>query len=229
MTGTSSLPGQVLEAAADLGDLLLSVLPGRALHQLQVVDDHQSQSLLALEPAALGADVGDGDDRGIVDVDRRLVHPGGGIDHPLPQRAELARAQLHRVDAADRRQDPLDDLLLRHLEAEQRHRLLLEGDVGGDVHRQGAFSHRRAGGDDHEVGGLEPGQLLVQVPEPGRQPGHFAALLFELLDPLEDFGEQGDRPRSCSATPGARRRSAPTARRGPSPCGSPRRGRRRCW
>src|ERR687891_626302 len=53
------------------------------LHQLEVVDHDQRETLLPLETAALGPDVGHRDNRGIVDVDRRLVHPPRGIDDKI--------------------------------------------------------------------------------------------------------------------------------------------------
>ena len=50
---------QVFQRTRDLGDLLLAVLPRRAVHELHVVDDDESETMLAFEPPALGTYVGD--------------------------------------------------------------------------------------------------------------------------------------------------------------------------
>src|SRR5690606_7455966 len=50
--------------------------------------------------------------------------------------------------------------------------------------------HGGAGGDDDQVGGLEPGQLLVQVLEAGGEPGDFAPLRLQGLDLFQHRGEE---------------------------------------
>jgi hypothetical protein len=53
-----------------------------------------------------------------------------------------------------------------------------------------ALAHRRAGGQDDQVLGLQPGGEPVEVVEAGGEAGDLRALLGELLDLLERVVEQ---------------------------------------
>src|SRR4029079_502814 len=93
---------------------------------------------------------------------------------------QLAGADVARVHLAARADEPLRDLLLRHLEAEEgARRLLLIGDVFRDLERDRALPQRRTGGDDHEVRGLETAGELVEILEAAREPGHLGTGLVE--------------------------------------------------
>ena len=52
---------QVLEAAADLRDLLLAILSAGALHQLQIVDDDEPETGPTAHPTGLRPDLGHGE------------------------------------------------------------------------------------------------------------------------------------------------------------------------
>ena len=99
----------------------------------------------------------------------------------------------------------------------------MHGGVGRHPEGKGRLAHGRPGADDDEGGGLQAGELLVDVEVPGRDPGDVLALVVERLDPLEaavqqlgeDLGGVGDlrdrRPRTPSTRPG---RWPPRRRRG---------------
>ena len=73
--GDLELLGEQLEGAGELRDLLLARLHALArAHELQVVDDHETQVVLLLEPQRLGADLGHREVRRVVDEQRRLAH-----------------------------------------------------------------------------------------------------------------------------------------------------------
>ena len=72
----------------------------------------------------------------------------------------------------------------------------LDRDVFGDVGDQGALAHRRTGGDDDQVAGLEAAGDRVDVAEAGRRAGHFDLAGGELLEPVdlvvEDVSEDAE-------------------------------------
>ena len=53
-----------------------------------------------------------------------------------------------------------------------------------------SFAHRRSCRDDHQIGRLETGQLLVEIDVAGRQTGQLRAPLLEQLDVLQHVTEQ---------------------------------------
>ena len=60
----------------------------------------------------------------------------------------------------------------------------------GDLEREGALSHRRAGGEDDEVRGLESRGEVVEILEAARHAGDLGAVLVELADALERLDER---------------------------------------
>ena len=66
---------------------------------------------------------------------------------------------------------------------------MVDRDVVRDLEREGALSHRRAGGDDHEVRGLEAAGDAVEILEAAREARHLGARLVELADRLERLDE----------------------------------------
>ena len=129
--------------------------------------------------------------RRVVDEQRRLVVARGRVEHALPLALVLQPA-LAQVVALDRRlagDEPLRQLGLAHLEAEQRHRLRpipVQRHVLGDVRDQRRFSHGWPGSQDDQIAGLEAARDLVEVPEAGRRAGERDPLARELL-PLVDL------------------------------------------
>ena len=94
---------------------------GRALHQLQVVDDDQAQALLALEAARPGAQRPDGQRRGVVDEQRQGIEGTAGLEDLVELVVpDLAAAHGVRADLGCLGDDPRRQLLGRHLEREER-------------------------------------------------------------------------------------------------------------
>ena len=197
--GHAQFLGQGLEGAGDFRHLLHPVLLVVALadgDQLQIVDDDQVEAvLLAFQAAGAGGELGDRqaaggvDEQGaFADLDGRLADAAeiGGVD--------LALAQLVRGHARGIRQDAHGQLFGAHFQRiEGDHpaadRLAALGrrlpavvarDVEGDVGRQRGLAHRRAAGEDQQVGGVQAAQLGVQIVQMGGQTGQFAVALIGL-------------------------------------------------
>ncbi len=153
---------------AAISSVAVLVLAAR-LHQLQVVEDHQIERALGLEPPRLGGDLEQGRVGRVVDVERRLADLLGGLDHPVPLLLrQVAGAQGGAGDVGLGRQDPQRQLLLAHLEREDADRQpLVEGGILGHVERQRGLAHAGAAGDDDQVGGAQAARLVVQVVEAG--------------------------------------------------------------
>ena len=67
------LLGERFEARGDLGHLLYAPFhgaPGRALQQLDVIDDQEIETFLAFETAGTGGELRDGQSAGLVDEER---------------------------------------------------------------------------------------------------------------------------------------------------------------
>jgi hypothetical protein len=87
-------------------------------------------------------------------------------------RVEPGGTDLLEAEAGAEREEPLVDLGAAHLEAEHRGGLPFgEGDVGGDRERERALPHRRPGGEDDQVPGLQAGGDRVEEADPGGEPG----------------------------------------------------------
>ena len=101
-------------------------------------------------------------------------------------RRDLAFAQLVAGDARAAGDEALGELDLGHLEREEGDRLVpLDRHVFGDVRDQRALPHRRAGGDDDQVAGLEAAGHRVDVAEAGGGAGHLGLAGRELLQPVD--------------------------------------------
>ena len=61
----------------------------------------------------------------------------------------------------------------------------MQADVRGDVQREGRLAHRRARGDEDEIGGLQAARQAVEVLEARRQARDAALRLVEHIDALE--------------------------------------------
>ena len=143
--------------------------------------------MLGGQPPALCTHFEDADRRRVVDEDLRLAERADRLRQPAPVAlAEKAAAQAVRVDARLGGQHAEEQLLLRHLEAEDADRHVgLGADVLGDVEDQAGLPHRRPGRDDHQVGRLQAGGHLVEIGEPGRDAGDQLLARVQLLDRVE--------------------------------------------
>ena len=173
-TGMLQLLREQLQAAADLGDLLLAVVgtPGvRARHELQVVDDDEVQAAAARAHApGLRADVHDVHVAGVDDVQGRVVQHLGCVHDVRPVlRSDALAADPVPWHLCLRAQDPHADLGARHLQREDGDRVAVDGDVARHVHGERGLPDARPRRDHDEVPRLQPRREVVQVAEPGRQ------------------------------------------------------------
>ncbi len=202
--GHGQLLGQGLEPLGDHGHLLHPVVGARALaagHQLQVVDHHQIEARLALQPARPRRQLGEGQAAGVIEVERRLLDLQRRVAHPAELRGvDLALAQLVRRHARGLGQDTHGQLLGRHFQRIEGHHPAgggLLGPVGqdvvgvvarhveGDVGRQGRLAHRRAPGEDHQVRRVQAADHLVQIGEAGGDAGQAAVAAVGLCRHLD--------------------------------------------
>ena len=139
------------------------------------------------QPPALRAHFEHANRRRVVDEDFRLAQRADGLRQPAPVAlAEKPSAQPVRVDAGFRGQQAQEQLLLRHLEAEQADgQIGLGADVLRDVEHQAGLPHRRPGGDDDEIGGLQARRHLVEIREARGHAGDELLPRVQLLDGVE--------------------------------------------
>ena len=191
----AELAGEGLEPARDLRHLLDAVrvaVRRRRLHQLEVVDDHEVQPGLRLEAAGLRPELHRADVRRVVDVHRRL---GQGVHRRRDPREvhllEEARPEALAVDVRDAREQPQDELLLAHLEAEDADALLLaDRRVLGDVEREARLADAGPGRDDDEVALLEAGRQRIEVREAGPDAADLAAVGVQVVEPVVGLVEE---------------------------------------
>src|ERR1700761_9037442 len=122
----------------------------------------------------------------------------------------MSRAEFVRVDLSDGRNKALEQRLLRHFEAENRHRMAAANrDVLREIERERGFSLRRTRSQNQKFRALESRGQLVEFRVAGRNSGDtftFAKYFFEALEIISNdvfdgnescthaiFGEREDR------------------------------------
>ena len=199
--GHIHLFGHDLEVSGDGADFLYTVLGALARgHQLQIVNDdeaHIGAAGVLVHPADLGFHLGDGDARGVIHINGRVMELLGGKGQVLPVlRPEGAGAERLAVDAGLRREDPVGQLLLGHFEAENGHRyFLLHGYTGGNVQRKTGLAHTGAGSQNNKVAAAKAGEHGVQQAEACRDTlvliGIRAADLLQIGQRFHHAGRKG--------------------------------------
>ena len=190
------LLGERLEVGGDLGHLLHAIFlgaAGRALQQLNVVDDQEIHPLLAFQPPGTRGQLRHRQPAGLVDEERQVLQldrdvldlleiPFGDAAAPDGARrdaallgddagGELLGRHFEREEADDAAVDRVDMAVGAHLAAPSPRHVV--GDVGGER----GLAHAGTAGDDDQVGGLQPAHLGVEVPEAGRQARELAVAL----------------------------------------------------
>jgi hypothetical protein len=95
-----------------------------------------------------------------------------------------------RVDARHRREQADEQLLARHLQAEEAdRRALLQRGVLGDVHDEAGLPHRGPGRHDDEIARLKAARHAIQVGEARGHAGHEPLLLEQQLDLRHALGD----------------------------------------
>jgi len=194
--GDVQFAGQLFEGAADVRDFLHAVgvaahgAPG--VHQLQVVDDDQVEAVLAVEAAALGAELHGADGGRIVQEDAQVAHVARRFHEARPLRiADLAQAQILGTDARLGGDHALDELLVAHLHAEDGHAgRPLPGGVDRQGQQEGGLAHAGPPGDDDQVAFLQTAQQLVQVVEAGGDAQGLSFGLAQVLDAVEVLADR---------------------------------------
>ncbi len=140
-----------------------------------------------MQAAGLRAQLEDADVARVVDVERRGGEALGRLDDLRPAvGADASLAQVVAVQLRLRGDEALRELGLRHLEREERDRLVeVDRGVLRDVGDERALSHRRARGEDDQVAGLEAAGELVDVVEAGRGAGDRHPLARDQLELVE--------------------------------------------
>ena len=184
----------------DLRQLQVAVVPGplRApLHDLHVVDDDELGLVQHHRTPGTRPELRDRQPRGVVQND------------PVPDHRRRRRGQLWElivgqvtvpepadVDPSAPAQNPVHDLLPRHLHREQRHGgafvVLQRGrcgldpqrDVLRDVDPGGALAHRRTPRKHVDVFRLQPVEHVVEGFKSGHQPDRFSPLVVAGLNPV---------------------------------------------
>ena len=151
-------------------------------------------------------------DARVVDEDARLGERAERVRQPaVVLLAQEAAAEPVRVDARLGGQHAHEQLLLRHLEAEEADGHVGRGaDVLRDVEDEAGLAHRRPRRDEDQVRRLQAGGHLVEIDEAGRHAGDEPLVLLQLLDRREAalheiaqrhepgadpvFGDREDRP-----------------------------------
>ena len=154
------LLGERLQRARDLRELGCAVLAvgARARHELQVVHHDQAQLAAApVEAARAGAQLERIQRAAVVDEDARVLQALEALGDAAPVvLLHAAGADLVLGDARERAQQAHRDLLPAHLHAEHRDgEPEVDGDVLGDIEREGGLAHRGPARHDDEVRGLE--------------------------------------------------------------------------
>ena len=154
--------------------------------------------MLALEPAAAGAQLGRGQGGVVDDEDAGVVEQPELRAQPRPVfRVQPPGADLLLIDPSERREHPHHELLGRHLHAEHHdglpgaYRRLLD-----EVHHERGLSHRRTSRHDDQIAPLQAGRLPVEILESGRHPGDRAVTPGQLVDASHHVGQHvpdGDR------------------------------------
>ena len=192
------LLGGRLEGTGDGRDFLLAQAAevGRTLHQLEVVHDDQADLLLLDEAFGLGAELGQRQARGVVDVEGGLGEVRQRHVELLPLVGLQRNAALDLVGREARLggHQTLDELDGGHFEGEHRDGdVVVHRGVAGEVEGEGRLTDGRTGRQDDEVRRLPAHGDAVEARETGRDaveagPAlHFLDLVHRRIDQRADL------------------------------------------
>ncbi len=136
MTGHLEFFGQRLQRTRNFGNFRGPVfLAAFDLHQLQIVDHDQAETVLAMQASRPRTDLGRRQAGRVVDVNGRIRHQlHGGIDSRPVFIREVTGAKVRLIDAAQRGNHAKRQLLRRHFHRENRGRhLRADRRVLGDI------------------------------------------------------------------------------------------------
>src|SRR5690606_21441577 len=143
--------------------------------------DHDQADLAVLAGQAAGArtHLAGGNAGGVVDEQLAVVEQVDRTGQPRPVVVvQLTGPHLGLVDASERGEHTDDDGFRGHLQGVHQDRLVAAHQrVFHQVHGEGGLTHRRAPGDDHQVGRLQATGQAVEVVETGGQAGNRIAVI----------------------------------------------------
>ncbi len=186
------LLGDGLQPLGDHGDLQhAAVRPGAGggAHELEVVHHDELQPPGPLQPAAAGAQRGDGDGRGVVDHQRQAGELAADLDEAVEiPLLDVAAADLVAGDARVLGQQAGGELVGAHLEREdgdgaaRLHPLPLLvgfaqqglGGAEGDLRGERGLAHAGAAGEDQQIRAMQAAGLGIEVAQAGGEAGDAA-------------------------------------------------------
>src|SRR5882724_4167422 len=186
--GNLQFLGKTLERAGNAGDFFLTIAEAAARgNELEIVNDEQRKTLVALEAAGFGADFENADGTGVVNPQGRGGNGAEGIGHAAPVFAvEVAGAEFVPVDLRHGRNETLEQGLFGHFQTEHGDgQTGTHGDIFGEVEGQGGLPLRRASGGNQQFGILQTGSEFIELGIAGGNPGNAFAFLEDTFEALE--------------------------------------------
>ena len=165
------------------------------LHQLQIIDDDEVESMLALQTSCTRAQLRRIQCRSLVDENtgfRQL--PCGARDARPVVVSNLPAANAGERHTPDRGQHARHDLLGRHFHREDRHRgfdVALQRGIFSHVDGEGRLSHRGATGYHDEIARPQAAGFTIQFIEAGRQAPQFVGIRMPVIDLIDQRRHQG--------------------------------------
>src|SRR4051812_14660458 len=179
---------QQLERPAHLGDFLLAALDLlRTAHQLEVVDNDESELVALLQSPSLRADFHHREVGRVVDEQRSI----GDLSHLAGESVPVvvghaSGAQVLQQDARFGGQQTHGDLAATHLQGEHRARhAVLDRGAPQNVRAQSTFALRRSTGNDDELAWMQTVGQLVEIAEAGRDAVEVGTSTAHRLDLVE--------------------------------------------
>ena len=194
--GNIEFSGELFETAGYFGnflDTVVAVSSAATFHELEIVDDNESEFVFRLEAARHGAHFHDIDRTGIVDENGCFAQSADRIaDKTEVVVLKLSGSEAPEIDTGMRRDHAIDELIRTHFEREDADgNLGVDTDLARDVEREGGFPDRGARGEDDEIGFLKSREESVEIGESGRDAAEGVIALVELINSFESVFEDG--------------------------------------
>ncbi len=114
----------------------------------------------------------------------RLADHTGALDEAVPFIiGEVARADVLGINPRFHGKKPIDQLVARHFQTENRHGfVLLKSDIFRHIEDESRLSHGRTGSHQNQIGRLETRRLVIQIQKARRDTGHVAFRMGRFFD-----------------------------------------------
>ena len=155
------------QVSGNLRNFLHTVInPFGAVHQLQIVDNHQ---IHIFQPANLGFHLRDGNTGIVVQINGRFGKNITALNQPGPFAViELTGAQLGAGHQRFGGKQTGSQLFSRHFQREKGNPLLC-GDrrMTGNVQGKAGFTHTGTSCQNNQIGAVQAGNGVIQLPDTG--------------------------------------------------------------